>query len=365
MASYKIFNPLSELLKRAVEENVFPGAIAGISYKNNKYIIKEGYKSLIPFLEPLEETDIFDLASLTKPLGLAFTFMYLLSKDPKINLYSPIGDYLDLKEPLSKIPVYRFLNHTAGLKAWFPFYKELIKENIPNKLEWIIRKIEKLPLEYIPGEKCLYSDLDYFLLTYLLERVYQRNLEEPFEIAKKVVFFNKKAFLSFKPLTKGVDQERVVPTSVCPWNRKILRGIVEDENTRVLGGVSGVAGLFGNIYGVLDILEFLLKAYKEKIEKFPQKLVKEFLDFREKGSDFSLGFMLQSLNGYSATGRVFSKKTVGHLGFTGCSFFMDLERELIVVLLTNRVHPDRNNSKIRDFRPIFHKAVLESLESIR
>ncbi|MBO8143449.1 MAG: beta-lactamase family protein [Thermodesulfobacterium sp.] len=365
MASCKMISSLSQLLKEAVENGVFPGAVAGIFYNSNKYIIQAGYKALCPFPEPLEETDIFDLASLTKPLALTFTFMYLLSKESKVDLYTPIGNYLDLRKDLAEIPVYRFFNHTAGLKAWYPFYKELKKEKGTDKLGLLIKKIEELSLEYFPGEKCLYSDLNYFILTYLLEKVYQKDMETLFEVAKSVFTFSRKAYLGFKPLEKGIDQEKIVPTSVCPWSKKILRGVVEDENTRALGGVSGVAGLFGNIYGVLEILEFLLKAYKENTDIISQEIVKEFLDFREGNFNFSLGFMLQSLNGYSATAGVFSDKTVGHLGFTGCSFFVDLERELIVVLLTNRVHPDRNNSKIRDFRPVFHKAVLESLESIR
>jgi len=361
MASHKIVTSLSELLKNAVKTGVFPGAVAGISFNGNRYIIKAGYKAICPFLEPLEDSDIFDLASLTKPLALTFTLMYLLSKDPKIDLSALIGNYLELKKDLAKIPIYRFLNHTAGLKAWYPFYEDLIKEKVSDKLNFIIKKIEKLPMEYEPGSKCLYSDLGFFLLTYLLEKVYKKDFETLFEEAKSIVSFSKRSLLTFNPLKKGIDQEDIVPTSICPLSKKILRGIVEDENTRALNGVSGVAGLFGNIYGVLDMLEFLLRAYKESERRVFSEIVKTFFDFREKDFDFSLGFMLQSKNGYSATGGVFSEKTVGHLGFTGCSFFMDLERELIVVLLTNRVHPDRNNFKIKEFRPVFHKTVLSSL----
>jgi len=361
MASYKLFSSLHELLETAVKNGVFPGAVAGIFFRGDRYIIQAGYKALCPFIEPLEETDIFDLASLTKPLALAFTLMYLLEKEPKIELFSPIGDYLDLKEPLAEIPVYRFLNHTAGLKPWHPLHKSLIKESPKDKLAWVVREIENLQLEYSPGERCVYSDLGYFILTYLLKKVYQKDLDTLFESMKSVIPFDKKAYLGFKPLEKGIDQERIVPTSLCPISKKLLRGVVEDENTRALNGVSGVAGLFGNIYGVLDMLEFLLKAYRGEANGIFSKTVKMFLDFRERDFDFSLGFMLQSKNGYSATGGVFSEKTVGHLGFTGCSFFMDLERELIVVLLTNRVHPDRNNFKIKEFRPVFHRTVVENL----
>lgn len=80
-------------------------------------------------------------------------------------------------------------------------------------------------------------------------------------------------------------------------------------------------------------------------------------------SEFSLIFMRQSNAGYSATGGSFSSKTIGHLGYTGCSFFIDLERDLIVVLLTNRVHPQRGNEQIKEFRPLFHQRVIEVLKN--
>ncbi len=352
---------LFEVIKKAVDDEIFPGAVAGVSYKNRRYIVGGGYRALIPFLEPVEEDNIFDLASLTKPLSLAFTFMYLLKKDPKIDLYSPIGEYLPIKKPLSEIPVYRFLNHTSGLKAWYPFYEELWQNKSLDKLEKLIKKIEELPLEYTPGTKSVYSDLGYFLLTYLLEKVYETDFENLFENAKKMIIFTKKAFLSFKPLEKGIDQEKVVPTSVCPWSKKILRGLVEDENTRAIGGVSGVAGLFGNIYGVLDILEFLVSAYKGLDKELPSKIISKFIDFREKNSEYALGFMLPNEEEREFLKDKISSHTLRHTGFTGCSFFVDFEREIIIVLLSNRVHIDRNNIKIRKFRPYFHKIVVENL----
>uniref|UniRef100_A0A7V4N416 Beta-lactamase-related domain-containing protein n=1 Tax=Thermodesulfobacterium geofontis TaxID=1295609 RepID=A0A7V4N416_9BACT len=359
MDSYKIQSLLFSLLEEGIKNEVFPCAIAGISVSGSRYIVGRGYKSLFPFLEPLEDEDLFDLASLTKPLALAYTLIYLLSKNPKIELFKPIGEYIELNPLLAEIPVFRFLNHTSGLPSWYPLYEE-VKEDKKNNLEKYIEKINYLPLEYKPGENCVYSDLGYYLLTYLLEKVYKKPFETLFEEAKKVITFSKKAFLSFNPLRKGISQEKTVPTSVCPWEYKILRGIVDDENTRALGGVSGVAGLFGNIYGVLDILETLLKAYEGEVKGLSHNLVKEFLDFREKDFTFSLGFMLQSHNNYSATGGAFSDKTVGHLGFTGCSFFIDLEKDFIVILLTNRVYFGRNNQKIKDFRFKFH-TLLSSL----
>lgn len=353
------------LLDQGVRESVFPGAVAGVIWQEKRYIIARGYRALTPFFEPIEEYDIFDLASLTKPLALAFSYMHVLEKgSTDLSLTASLGEYLEIKCPLSKISIYRFLNHTSGLRSWYPFYQELIKQEFINtdpahRLEYVIKRIEQLPLEYKPGERSLYSDLGYFLLTYLIEQKLGKSFEEIFKEVKERINFKARSFLDFKPLKKGIDQEILVPTSVCPWERKLLRGIVEDENTRALGGVSGVAGLFGNIQGVLDILEFFLECYHQN-SSFSE-IMKTFINFRERLSDFVLGFMLLNSREREWLKNKISENTVKHTGFTGTAFMIDFENHLAIVLLTNRVHPDRENIKIREFRPYFYKEVIEAL----
>ena len=333
--------------------------MAGIYFRGREYIICCGYKAITPFLEPLEERNIFDLASLTKPLALVFVIMKMV-ENSRIDLFDPIKKYVEIKGSLGKIPVYRFLNHTAGLKSWYPFYKEK-KLYTEDKLDLkkVAEEITALSLEYLPGEKSVYSDLGYYLLTYMLETYVGKGFEKIFnEFKEKTVGEMKKGFLEYNPLLKGIDQEEIVPTSLNEEG-KILRGVVEDENTRAMGGVSGVAGLFADIYGLLEMLKIYLLSYYQEGRGISRDVIKFFWEYKEKNTDFVLGFMLQSEKGYSATGRVFSEKTVGHTGFTGTSFFIDPEKELIVILLTNRVHPDRNNKKIKDFRVSFHKVVAE------
>lgn len=349
--------PLHEILKEGVKEGVFPGAVAGIFHHGRTYILSAGYASITPFLEPMEEDMIFDLASLTKPLALGLVLIDLLDKGLKINFEEPLGAYLDVKGPLSNIPLFRFLNHTSGLETWYPFYKMK-----PVTLKEIFLKITELPLVYPPGKECKYSDLNFYVFTYLLETLTQKHFETLFEEALQRVSLNKKGILSYKPLEKGIDQEKIVPTSYDEEKKKILRGIVEDENTRALGGVSGVAGLFGNVYGILSLLYTFFVSYKEEeVKIFPKEILKLFFEFKDPSSDFALIFMRQSQKNYTSTGGVFSENTVGHLGYTGCSFFIDFERDLIVLLLTNRVHPFRGNELIKEFRPFFHKKVIECL----
>lgn len=334
-------------------------------WQEKRYIVARGYRALTPFLEPIEEYDIFDLASLTKPLALTFSYMHVLEQGRiRLSLFAPLGKYMEINPPLSRVSLYRLFNHTSGLRGWYPFYEDLIREGLIKKspfyrLKYVVKKIENLPLEYRPGEKSLYSDLGYFLLTYLLEQTLGEPLEEIFKNSKERIPFKQKAFLDFKPLEKKVDQERLVPTSVCPWSRKLLRGVVEDENTRALGGVSGVAGLFGNIHGVLDILAFFLKCYHQS-SGFSE-IIKQFVNFREVSSGFALGFMLLNSKEREWLKNKVSENTVKHTGFTGTCFMIDFENHLAIVLLTNRVHPDRENTKIREFRPYFYKEVIEAL----
>ncbi len=347
MSKTKI-SQIFQLLKEGVDKGVFPSAVCGVSQAGKRYIVACGYLSLTPFVEPVEDYHVYDLASLTKPLAGALILIDKLSEGKSVELFSSVKDYLPLD-----VPFFRLLNHTAGFKPWLPLYKHK-----PLTLERAVELILKEELAYEPGVSSAYSDLGYFLLTYLLERMFGKDFENLFEATKAKVSFSRRARLVFKPLEKGVDVEDVAPTSYCEEEKVLLRGVVEDENTRALGGVSAVAGLFGNIYGVLDLLEALLLSY-QGCGPFSQEVVKTFVEFEDKASDFTLGFMRVSKNAKSAFGERFSAKAFGHLGFTGTSFLLDPEKDLIVVLLTNRVHPDRNNNAIREFRPVFHNLVAE------
>ncbi len=355
----RIFN----LLKEGVARGVFPGAVCGIRKEDRTWVVSAGYLALTPFLEPVEPHYLYDLASLTKPLAGALILIHKLGQKAFPPLTTPLGEFFPELEDsstdvraLANLPLYRLLNHTAGLKAWLPLY-----QHRPLTLPKAVKLIFQDPLAYKPGTCYLYSDLGYFLLTYLLERYFQKSFGELFAEVKAHLGLSPKAKLTFQPLLNGIDQEDIAPTSVAEEMGKILRGLVEDENTRALGGISGVAGLFGNVYSVLEVLFALLSSYHGE-GPLPQEVVKYFLEFSEERSQFVLGFMKASADGHSAFGGAFGKKAVGHLGFTGSSFLLDPEQSLIIILLTNRVHPDRGNNLIREFRPYFHQEVAKILK---
>ena len=163
------------------------------------------------------------------------------------------------------------------------------------------------------------------------------------------------------PLRFGEDQ--FAATEDCPWRKKVLKGIVHDENAYALGGYSGHAGLFGNAREVYTLISLLREHYRGEREDYLRpETVRAFFTRQDlvKGSTWALGWDTLSPEN-SSSGRYFSKRSVGHLGFTGTSVWIDLERDVIVILLTNRVHPTRKNEKIRAFRPVLHDMVMKEL----
>ncbi|NVM22381.1 MAG: serine hydrolase, partial [Desulfobacterales bacterium] len=151
-------------------------------------------------------------------------------------------------------------------------------------------------------------------------------------------------------------------TEDCPWRGKILDGEVHDDNAYAMGGVAGHAGLFGTAKDVYGILKELLNVYEGKPNSglFHLDVVETFFQHRSDAGSWALGFDTPTRPD-SSSGRHFSDQSIGHLGFTGTSFWMDLLRGIIVVLLTNRIHPSRQNEKIKAFRPLLHDSIMETI----
>jgi CubicO group peptidase (beta-lactamase class C family) len=158
------------------------------------------------------------------------------------------------------------------------------------------------------------------------------------------------------------DSNDFAATEHCPWRGRIVLGEVHDENAHVLGGVAGHAGLFGTAMEVKCVLDAILDTLSSENTGIPCSR-RDLLQFLQPqhlvpGSSWALAFDTPA--GFdSSAGRHFSPETVGHLGFTGTSFWLDLNKEMAVILLTNRVHPSRDNDQIKEFRPLIHDAVME------
>jgi CubicO group peptidase (beta-lactamase class C family) len=166
--------------------------------------------------------------------------------------------------------------------------------------------------------------------------------------------------LFFPGLRSGIDDSEFAATELCRWRDRLLKGQVHDDNAFVVGGVDGQAGLFGTAQGVYRFLSILMGGYAGGSTGVFQPRQIRFLFEKHPGVHRTPGFDTPDNQGSSA-GTHFSKQSIGHLGFTGTSFWVDLLKGIQVILLTNRVHPSRDDERIKAFRPDLHNAVMESM----
>ncbi len=351
---------------KGINKKIFPGGIVGISFMNkkgdwNKEIYHFGCLSHKVNSCKVKNNTLYDLASLTKPLVIVFTLLYLI-ESKKIRIDENIENFLSgyfLSEKKKKITIEMLMNHCSGLPAHKPYYVNLLGKKNDIRKKFLIQKILNESLIYDPGKKEIYSDLGYILLGFLIEQIEENNLDDFFreKITKKIGVSEDVFFMSYKKLD---IKKRCASTEFNSWNKKLLTGLVHDDNCRLIGGVSGHAGLFGTVRGILKMCEYFLSIYNNNLKNtlFSKQTLDRML-VRKKNSRFVCGFDTPSTIG-SSSGKYFSKKSLGHLGFTGTSFWMDMEKNIIIVLLTNRVCPLRKGNKIKKFRPQLHDIIMEN-----
>jgi CubicO group peptidase (beta-lactamase class C family) len=352
---------VDRVMNSAVEEGVFPGAVLQVTCGNGA-VYENAYGWISERTGPKAEINtVYDLASLTKALSTAPVFMVLV-QDGKIGLESQLGDILpDFADtPKQYVTVAQLLTHTSGLPDYRPYYKEL--SGLPETERWncLKKRLIDEPLITEPGSSVLYSDLGYMILAWIVERVSGQSVSgfvknrvyDPLDVVE--------LYCGGERIPAGSS---VAPSEDCPWRKRVVCGDVHDENAWVMGGYGGHAGLFGTARGVGQMLDEYVKVFRGEREStvFERKILRRFLSEWET-SRRTPGFDMPSREG-SSSGRFFSPESVGHLGFTGTSFWMDLEKEVRVVLLSNRVYPCRENIKIRTWRPIIHDAVMLALEN--
>lgn len=357
------------LFKEALAQGVFPGGVFGISCGQpaSRHNIIKAYGYLWaaglgpPGNQPMTEDVLFDLASLTKPLATVLGLL-CLKRQGVLSLEDRLSDLLGARVPADKgaITLAQLMQHNSGLPAHRPYFERLRPLPAEARGEALLAMLLAEPLASRPGEHVVYSDLGYMLLGRVIEEKSGQTLDR---FVEQWLYrpLGLEGHIFFNPL----GSQRVgagslfAPTEECPWCRKFLNGEVHDDNAFALGGVAGQAGLFGTIGAVLTLTRFLLDLVKGRVQHpyLEQKDLAAAVCRRGlPGSTWGLGFDTPSER-QSSAGDLLSRASFGHLGFTGTSFWCDPERDLAVVLLTNRVHPTRDNTLIREFRPRFHDAV--------
>jgi len=305
------------------------------------------------------------------------TAIMLLVREKKIRLDDQITRVIPMYGVLGKsLTTFRhLLAHCGGLPAWKPYFEEIIKSEKAGRINftasraaksYVYEQIHRDKPISAPGTQSLYSDLGFMILAEAVEiltgnsldRFCQDRIFKPMGMrATGFVDLSQLRTRRLQPVT-----EMIAPTENCPWRKKVLCGEVHDDNAYAMGGVAGHAGLFSSARDIHTFVARLDQCRRGKDSFLPQPLVEEFLtkDQTVSQSTFALGWDTPT-PGQSSSGSLFSPRSVGHLGFTGCSIWWDLEKNCHVVLMTNRVHPTRKNDKIKEFRPLIHDLIMKAL----
>lgn len=380
-------------MKKAVSSGVFPAADLLVA-KNGEEIFHGRYGDA-------REGSCFDIASITKPICTA-TLCMMLVEEGLIKLEDSVYQWLGgAREPHHKqMLISNLLEHTSGLPRWQPYYRELPLDLVGTGggEKFLLESCFGEPLVCKPGEKTIYSDVGYILLGEVIEQaagapldvLFANRIARPLNLTEtffvrsigKPSYTGRRTFAtsdqhvptpkSSPPEKRGEKKRRFMPTEDCPWRERVIHGEVHDQNTYALGGVSGQAGLFSTASDVNQFVYEFVRCYFGESDWIPQGAIARFinkerfskLSSRRKSSKgeetFFGGWNIPSVDN-SSSGHYFSNESIGHLGYTGCSLWLDLKKKFWVVLLSNRIHPSITNEKIRGFRPLIHDLIYEEL----
>jgi len=360
-AADKELQPAYRVIAKSIADKAFPGATLAVGYHGKVAIHAFGKLSYDAQAPAVVEQTKYDIASLTKVVAtttlvaklMEGDFPVSLDLDAKVQRYLPEwGATAAQKEWRSKVTVRHLLTHTSGLPAFKEYWR-----TSKGKQDTLSRIFAE-PLEYEPGTKEVYSDLGIILMAEIIERLTGRTLDD---LAKSYIFDPLgMSNTMFRPPKKLWPQ--IAPTEIDNNLRhRLVQGEVHDENAFAIGGVSGHAGLFSTAPDLAAFCQMLLNGGSYAHHRILRRAtVVQFTAPQQLSSGTrTLGWAVPTEGGSS--GHFFSAHSFGHTGFTGTSIWIDPDRELFVVLLTNRVHPKRDNQKIAQVRPALHDAVMESL----
>lgn len=362
--------PVHQVIEAALADRLFPGvavsAIRGGEAVGRWCAGVLGYEDHGGPWAPVDERSVYDLASLTKPLAGAMVAA-ILSEQGRLRLDQEAAEFLpelaEAGDAHARITVREILAHSAGYPAWRPYYEERGRSR-----EDILAAATCETLEFPPGKQAVYSDVGYLALTLLLERAGGDRLDKLFRrwvtgpLGVEELFFLPTDETGAPP----VPRERVAPTAESPERGRLLWGEVDDENCAAVDGVAAHAGLFGSLRGVEEMfLQIREIAFGEHLVIGPATLA-EFWTRQPNPADTTWCLGWDTPNAMdaatpSSVGPRFSRDAVGMLGFTGTSLWYDRSGDLAVIALSNRVHPDRNRTSLKEFRPALHTAVLDEL----
>ena len=348
------FSEIDNLMQEAIKDEIFPGAVLAVGHRGRLVYHKPfGKFTYDKDDQEVTKKSIFDLASVSKVIGTTSAAMFLYDEG-LLELDKKVIDYLPKfnNNGKDKITVRNLLLHNSGLIAFVEYYKKF------KTKEEVIDAIMNSKLKYPTGTDYVYSDLGLITLQQIIEKLAGKPLD---------IFLKEKLFdpIGMKRTMYNPGAEflyDVLPTEVDDYFRMTtVKGKVHDENAYLLGGVAGHAGLFSTAEDLSKFMQMMLNGgiYRGK-RYFKESTVANWTIKQTEQSSRGLGWDTKS-EGASSFGNKFSLNSFGHTGFTGTSVWADKDNDVYIVLLTNRVHPTRDNRKIVRFRPILSNAIADAV----
>jgi serine-type D-Ala-D-Ala carboxypeptidase len=336
------FGAAYSVLEQAVADRAFPGAAFGV-LAGGEVLGLDGVGRFTydPASSPVTVSTVYDLASVTKVIATTSMAMLLYQRG-QLALDEPLPGILS-----GRVTPRLLLAHASGL----PGYERLF-ERFRDREE-LLNACRHLALTHPPGTHSEYSDPGFILLGEALAAMAGESIDS--FCARELFTPMKMESTRFCP---PADWRSLIPPTEedLTFRHRVLQGEVQDENCFILGGVAGHAGLFSNALDPLVYAQFLFDQ-----QLFTPSTVQLFTTRAElpPGSSRALGWDTPSVP--SSSGNLFSAHSAGHLGYAGTSLWIDFERRIAIVLLTNRTWPDRQSQAIRSVRPAFHNAVMDAL----
>jgi len=370
------WQPLARYVDSAIARGAFPGAVVAVGRRDTVLFLHPFGRMDYAGGAPVTARTVWDLASLTKTVGLTTAAM-LLVDDGALDLDAPVTRYVpEFRAGGDSVLVRHLLTHSSGLAAWKPLFRDV------RERRRMFSRVHREPLEAPPGARMAYSDLGAILETEIVERLAGERLDR--FLAGRLFGPLGMRDTRFRPPRSWLP--RIAPTEVdTAWRGRLVRGEVHDENAAAMGGVSGHAGLFSTAPDLVRFVQMLLRggamagtgarghggtgaqghggtgagggtvacavtgARGGACQLVRAETIALFTRVDRPGfSSRALGWDTPSEG--SSAGSLMSARAFGHTGFTGTSIWVDPERDVFVILLTNRVHPTRENSLIAEAR---------------
>ncbi|MGZ4897122.1 MAG: serine hydrolase domain-containing protein [Candidatus Angelobacter sp.] len=347
------FQRAFDVLRSGIDQRAFPGAVVAIVHQGNLIAHKGLGRFTYETTSPAVTADtVYDLASVTKVIATTTACMILYDRG-LIKLEHRLVDLLPgfaSDDPRRRqVTLRMLLAHSSGLPAYIKLF-----QTSSNKDD-LLRQAAQVPLSAVPGTRAEYSDIGFILLGEVLQKLAGEPLDQ---FCQREIFTRLSlAHTCFNP---PPDRKLLIPPTENDliFRHRLVQGEVNDENASVLGGIAGHAGCFSTVLDVSVFAQCMLRGGTPLVKKETLEIFTRRQDL-PPGSSHALGWDTPTQP--SQSGRYFSSRSYGHLGYTGTSLWIDPDRQLSVTLLTNRTWPDRGSQSIKQVRPAFHDAVIEAL----